>query len=161
MGIILPLGGISVDEKCDIFYSNMEMALEAIPFTYVEINSITTRRKSKMKSENPELNLSQRVTSLKRKPSGIWKKLNSGRKMPCLVGGQDQELSFSPNIPDPLNQAFSNVFTPSTLANYNPPGIPTDKRWNISVSVSNERLIQKLKNGKSPGLDQIATRILQ
>ncbi len=176
----------SVDAKCSMFYSRVNDALQAIPFTYVEMSSnekpwmtpklkymINSRfeafrckqfdkynhLKLKVKAEIKKAKSSW-IQKIKQSPSGIWRATRN-----CSNKIQDCSNLLnvsSATIPDAISSAFSSAFSPSSASSF---ALPMDcdfMPFNVKLSVQDtETRLKKLKNGKSPGHDHLTPLILK
>ena len=181
--------GTSIDEKCDVFYSMVNDALEKIPYTYVEmspyekpwmtpklkllINSRYEAYRSKkfdifrhLKTKvNEEIRMAKGawLCRLKRTPQSIWKAVRGSPKSSQAINTFFNDNSPTINVADRINEAFAEAFSEPSLGNFK--GTSSQQvsgDWN---PVCNQniitRLVTKLKLGKAAGNDGLTPRLLK
>ncbi len=177
----------SVDDKCDLFYSIIDEALEMFPYTFVEMSAnekpwITPKLKLlinlryeayrsknfnqyhhyRHKIKNEIVNAkSSWIKSMKTKRNDIWGALKPSKSI-LVVNGEDNEPIPSIDTADALNQFFAESFTKANSSLFREIRKQDENPWNVNVTVSSTcMLLRNMKVGKSAGLDQLSSRLIK
>ena len=178
----------SLDQKCSSFNKFITDALQAIPFTYVELNSyekpwmtpllkllINLRYeafrskhfgkfcylKMKVKEEIKKAKAAW-ISKLKKKPKGIWKAINKPSKSTHIKPDTFHGNCTPAEAADKMNSIFAAVFSAPTVQNFQCNRSNCSEEWNpvCNESVVIEHL-STLKLGKSAGSDNLTPRLLK
>lgn len=178
----------AIDEKCAMFYSMVNNALNEIPFTYVEMSKnekpwmspklkllINLRYEAyRMKQFQKFAHLKEKIkqeikkakgiwlSNLKRQPQGIWKAVQNSsnfKRIKANIINDGSPLSVTANR---INEAFADAFSASSLTQFDDSKITGRQEWKplCDQSVIGS-LLTKLKDGKAAGNDNLTPRLLK